>query len=79
MVKRVASSVLWFMAVAWGWNYLALVADLPSAVGLVLASSIAAYVCLDPLQRVWHGGEKRSRIIPRSELRDTLPPSSQAA
>jgi hypothetical protein len=67
------------MAVAWGWNYIALVADLPSAVGLVLASSIAAYVGLDPLQRVWRSSQKASRNIPRSELRDTLPPSSQAA
>jgi hypothetical protein len=79
MVKRVASSVLWFMAVAWGWNYLALVADLPSVVGLVLASSIAAYVGLDPLHRVWHIDENSSRILPGSELRETLPPSSQAA
>jgi isoprenylcysteine carboxyl methyltransferase (ICMT) family protein YpbQ len=53
MVKRIASSGLWFLAVAWGWNYFALLADLPSAVGLVLASSVAAYVCLDPLHRVW--------------------------
>jgi hypothetical protein len=79
MVKRVASSVLWFVTVAWGWNYLALVADLPSAVGLVLASSIAAYVGLDPLQRVWHSSQKASPIVPYSELHDTLPPSSQAA
>jgi hypothetical protein len=79
MVKRVVSSGLWFLAVAWGWNYIAVLAGLPSAVGLVLGSSMAAYVGLDPFHRVWKIRGQSSPSPQGIQLRETLPPSSQSA
>jgi hypothetical protein len=64
MVKRIASSALWFLAVAWGWNYVALLTDLPSALGPVLAGFMATYICLDPLHRVWQISDLSPRMLP---------------
>lgn len=53
MVKRITASVLWFFTVAWAWNYVAMVSDLPSSIGLALGAAAAAFVWVDPLHRIW--------------------------
>jgi hypothetical protein len=53
MVKRVGSSLLWFVSAGWGMNLLATFAGLPEGPGLVAAAGLAAFVGLDPLQRFW--------------------------
>ena len=53
MVKRVGSSVLWFFAVAWGWNYIAMLSGAPSFLGLLLGAAVGAFVWADPLHRLW--------------------------
>lgn len=53
MVKRIASVVLWFFTVAWGWNYVVLVSGLPSLLGLALGAAVGAFVWTDPLHLLW--------------------------
>lgn len=53
MIKRAASSILWFFTIAWGWNYVALVTDAPALAGLVLGAAVAAFVWTDPWHRIW--------------------------
>jgi hypothetical protein len=53
MVKRIASVILWFFTVAWGWNYVALVSGLPSLLGLVVGAAAGALVWADPLHLLW--------------------------
>ena len=53
MVKRVGSAVLWFFAVAWGWNYIAMLSGAPSIFGLLLGAAVGAFVWADPLHRLW--------------------------
>jgi len=53
MVKRIASAILWFFTVAWGWNYVALVSGLPSLLGLALGAAVGALVWADPLHLWW--------------------------
>ena len=53
MVKQVASGVLGLFAVAWGWNYVAVLTGLPSSVGFGLGLAVAAFVALDPFHLIW--------------------------
>ena len=53
MVTRIASGVLWFFTVAWGWNYIALMSGLPSLLGLALGAAVGAFVWADPLHLFW--------------------------
>jgi hypothetical protein len=53
MGKRTFASVLWFLAVGSAWNYLAMVSDLPSSIGLALGAAVAVLVWVDPLRRIW--------------------------
>lgn len=68
MVKRVASGVLWFFAVTWGWNWVALMSGLPSFFGLVLGATVGAFVWADPLHRFWPVGQD-------APARQTVPPA----
>ena len=49
MVKRVGSSLLWFVSIGWGMNLLAAFAGLPELPGLVGAAAVATFVGVDPL------------------------------
>jgi hypothetical protein len=53
MVKRVGSSVLWFVSIGWGMNLLAVFAGLPELPGLVGAAALATFVGVDPLHLFW--------------------------
>jgi hypothetical protein len=53
MVKRVAASVLWFLAVGWGMDYLSAIVGAPPVLGLALSAAIAAFVGIDPLHLFW--------------------------
>jgi hypothetical protein len=53
MIKRAASTTLWFFTVAWGWNYVALVTGAPAVVGVLLGAAAAAFVWTDPFHRIW--------------------------
>jgi hypothetical protein len=53
MVKRVAASVLWLLAVGWGMNYISVIVGAPPIIGLTLSAAIAAFIGMDPLHLVW--------------------------
>ncbi len=53
MVKRIASAVLWFLAIGWGMNFVAAFGNLPQLPGLIIAVAVAAYFGFDPLRLVW--------------------------
>ena len=53
MAKRILASVLWFMAIAYLWNLVALYTGLPQAPGIVLGLAAAVLYGGDPLGRIW--------------------------
>jgi hypothetical protein len=53
MVKRVAATVLWFFTIASAWNFVVLMSDLPSFLGIALGAAAAAFVWADPLHLIW--------------------------
>ncbi|HEV8404184.1 MAG TPA: hypothetical protein VGQ31_14235 [Candidatus Limnocylindrales bacterium] len=53
MVKRVAASVLWFLAVGWGMDYLTVIVGAPSVIGLAVSGAVAVFVGIDPLHLFW--------------------------
>jgi hypothetical protein len=66
MVKRVASSVMWFLAVSAGFEYLSLITGVPSAIGLPIAVGVAAFFGVDPLHRIWN---RRATPVPTGRSR----------
>jgi hypothetical protein len=53
MVKRVVSSVLWFLAAGWAFNYLSLITGGPMIIGPLMGIAVAAFVGADPLHLCW--------------------------
>jgi hypothetical protein len=53
MVKRIASAVLWFLAIAWGFNYISLMTGAPAIIGLLLGAAIGSFVVIDPFHLIW--------------------------
>ncbi len=53
MVKRVVSAVLWFIVVAWGFNYLSLVTGIPSLIGPLVGGALAVAVVANPRHIFW--------------------------
>ncbi len=75
MVKRVASAVMWFLAVSAGFEYLSLITGVPSVIGLPIAACVSAFFGIDPLHRIWnrpatpaHAGRSRA-VSTRQALR----------
>jgi hypothetical protein len=64
MAKHLVASLLWYLAVAWGWNYIAALTGLPSIIGLGLGAAVAAFVAIDPFHLVW---AKAAADAPASE------------
>lgn len=77
MVKRIACSFAWLIAVAWGFNLANLVLGLPAGIGMVLGAAVAALVVFDPMHRIWaapaadseRDASDRRRIVPASPSR----------
>jgi hypothetical protein len=53
MVNRVASAVLWFIAVGWAFNYLAAYLNFSPMVGVLVAGASSAFVAFDPVRVLW--------------------------
>jgi hypothetical protein len=53
MVKRVVATVLWFVVITWGYNYLGYYLGLPFLGGPVIGTAVAAFVALDPMNAIW--------------------------
>jgi hypothetical protein len=53
MVKRIASTALWFFALGTASEYATLIAGVPPLLGLVIAGAISAFVGLDPFHLLW--------------------------
>jgi hypothetical protein len=53
MVKRVVASTLWFVVIAWGYDYLGYYLGLPFLAGPIIAATVAAFVGLDPMKAIW--------------------------
>ncbi|HET7828165.1 MAG TPA: hypothetical protein VFL03_01290 [Candidatus Limnocylindrales bacterium] len=53
MVKRTLAGVLWFAAIAYGWNFIASVLGVSEAPGYLLGIVGAMLVAGDPLHRIW--------------------------
>jgi hypothetical protein len=76
MVKRIACSFAWLIAVAWGFNLANLVLGLPAGIGMVLGAAVAALVVFDPMHRIWapaadaeRAASDRRRMVPASPSR----------
>ena len=53
MAKRIGVSVLWYLAVGWGLNFLAFFFGFPSLAVYGIAFGTAAFVGIDPLHLFW--------------------------
>jgi hypothetical protein len=53
MVKRTLAAALWFMAIAYAWNYVAAVLGISELPGLVLGAVAVVLIAGDPLHRIW--------------------------
>jgi hypothetical protein len=54
MTKRVLAGILWFFAVAYAWNVVAMVMGFTDAPGYVLGAVAGFLFAVDPAHRVWH-------------------------
>ena len=69
MAKRIASSIIWFLAVGWGFNYISSITGVSPLIGMVLGVSIGAFVGMDPLHVFWPVTTK----APTAQMRDAVP------
>jgi len=53
MWKRVLSAGMWFVLIAWAWNYAAWLLDAPEALGPMIGAAVALFVAVDPLRLFW--------------------------
>ncbi len=67
MLKRAVAALLWFYAMAWAFNFLAVFAGFPQAIGTGIAAMSGLLVGLDPLALIWS-----KRITPASEVGDVV-------
>jgi hypothetical protein len=57
MTKRVLAGVLWFFAVAYSWNLVAMLVGFSESPGYVLGLFAGILFAVDPARRVWrHDG-----------------------
>ena len=63
MVKRIASTVLWFLALGAASEYATLIAGVPPVLGLVIAGAVSAFVGLDPLHLLWTVRDEHSDTV----------------
>ena len=68
MVKRIASSVLWILAVGWGFNYLSAITGTSPAIGLAIAAAVGTFVGIDPLHLFW----PQRAASPTTRARDSV-------
>jgi hypothetical protein len=53
MVKRIASTALWFLSLSAASEYATLIAGVPPLLGLVFAGTVSAFIGFDPLHLIW--------------------------
>ncbi len=53
MVKRAVASILWFMAIWYGYELAWSIAGVPRIVGPILAACVAGFVANDPFGLFW--------------------------
>lgn len=66
MVKRVASAVMWFLAVSAGFEYLSLITGVPSVIGLPIAACVSAFFGIDPLHRIGTDPPRLRTLVARA-------------
>jgi hypothetical protein len=76
VLKRFAAAAMWFMSALWGWNYVSLISGAPSSLGLLIATSLAASIVVDPFSRFWPTRSASARA-PLLGARDTLSSPTQ--
>jgi uncharacterized membrane protein YjjB (DUF3815 family) len=72
MVKRFACSLLWFLAVGWGFNYLSVITGSSPVIGMAIAAAVGAFVGVDPLRLFW----PKRVAYPAIRTRDVVPVSA---
>ena len=60
MAKRIASAVLWFLAVAYAWNILATVVGISDTPAILLGAAAGLFIGMDPTHRIWSSREERT-------------------
>lgn len=78
MVKRIASTVLWFVALGAASEYATLLAGVPPVLGLAFAGAVSAFVGLDPLHLLWTVRDKPADPARSAPLPAPLVVRSQA-
>lgn len=53
MATRIASAVLWFVAMSWAANLASTFLHFAAGIGYVVALAIAAFIAVDPLNVMW--------------------------
>ena len=67
MKKRVLAGVLWFFAVAYAWNVVAMVVGLSETPGYFLGMVAGFLFAVDPMHRVWrHEATTGNSPVPAS-------------
>ena len=67
MTKRVLAGILWFFAVAYAWNVVAMVMGFTEAPGYLLGLIAGFLFAVDPMHRVWRHRAKTGNIpVPAS-------------
>jgi hypothetical protein len=74
MVKRIAASALWFLAVGWGFNYVSAITGVSPILGMAIAAAFGTFVGIDPLHLFW----PVQAALPAMKTRETSLPVSGA-
>jgi hypothetical protein len=53
MANRIASAVLWFIAVGWAFNFLTAYLNVSPLIGLLVAGASSTFIALDPVHQLW--------------------------
>lgn len=70
MRKRIFVGVMWWLAVAYFWNFAAAMYEFPRGIGPILALAVAILFAADPLKIIWPRNVRRIARIPDRKVPD---------
>lgn len=68
--KRILAGVLWWLAIAYFWQWVAAMYGFPTAIGPIFAFAVAILFAADPLKIIWPRDVRRIARIPDPKVPD---------